>query len=44
MGSSGQIPLLIAAADGNVDLVKLLHENGADINIQVIMNVVYFKG
>ena len=34
-GPSDQIPLLVAAAIGNVDLVKLLHENDADINVKV---------
>ena len=35
VGPSDQIPLLVAAANGNVDLVKLLHESDADIDVQV---------
>ena len=35
VGPSDQIPLLVAAANGNVDLVKLLYESDADINVQV---------
>lgn len=35
VGASDQIPLLVASSNGDVDLVKLLKENGADVNLQV---------
>ena len=35
MGTTDQIPILVAAGNGNLELVKLLHESGADINVQV---------
>ena len=35
MGPTDQIPILVAASNGNVELVKLLHESDADINVQV---------
>lgn len=34
-GSSSQIPILAAAGNGSVPLLKLLMEYGADINVKV---------
>lgn len=39
VGPSDQIPLLVAASNGNVDLVKLLCENGADRNTKVHIRI-----
>lgn len=35
VGVSDQIPILVAATNGYVDLVKLLHDSNANINVQV---------